>query len=191
MLFKAENIAKIKECSDFKQLFEIASLHMRWDEHCILTQIVNQCKSEDGQKEIEKFEKKVALYQALQIISSISKQNLSEEFAKFIVIIDKPYENVTVDEYKTVKAYIFSNLNVYAHVAVGYIKLLYHSLHIEWLVTVQAVPHMIMSAHQNKDIFIKRNFVYMQIGSEVVINDEVCEYTHSYSERVWFCSNVT
>ena len=177
LLFKAENIAKIKECSDFKQLFEIVSLHMRWDEHCILTQIVSKCKSEEGQEEIEKFEKKVALYQALQIISSISKQNLSEEFAKFCVIIDKPYENVTVDEYKNVKAYIFSNLNVYAHVAVGYIKMLYHSLQIEWLVTVQAVPHMIMSAHQNKDLFIKRNFVYMQIGSEVVINDEVCKYT--------------
>ena len=174
LLFKAENIAKIKECSDFKQLFEIASLHMRWDEHCILTQIVNQCKSEEGQKEIEKFEKKVALYQALQIISSVSKQNLSEEFAKFCVIIDKPYKNVTIDEYKNVKAYIFSNLNVYAYVAVGYVKMLYHSLHIEWLVTSQAVPHMIRSARESKDVFIKRNFVYMQIGSEIVINDEVC-----------------
>ena len=178
LLFIAENITKIKECSDFKQLFEIVSLHMRWDEHCILTQIVNQCKSDKGQKEIEKFEKKVALYQALQIISSISKHNLSEEFAKFCVIIDKPYENVTVEEYEKVKAYIFSNLNTYTYVAVGYIKMLYHSLHIEWLVTVQAVPHMIKAAHQNINIFIKGNFVFMQIGSEVVINDEVCKYTH-------------
>ena len=181
LLFKAENIAKIKECSDFKQLFEIVSLHMKWDEHCILTQIVNQCKSEEGQKEIEKFEKKVALYQALQIISSVSKQNLSEEFAKFCVIIDKPYKNVTVDEYKNVKAYIFSNLNVYAHVTVGSIKMLYHSLLIEWIVTSQAVPHMIRSAHERKDVFIKRNFVYMRIGSEIVINDEVCTYVTTLS----------
>ena len=178
LLFIAENIAKIKKCRDFKQLFEIISLHMRWDEHYILTQIVNKCKSKKGQKEIEKFEKKVALYQALQIISSISTQNFSEEFAKVCVIIDKPYENVTVEEYEKVKAYVFSNLDIYAYVAVGYIKMLYHSLHIEWLVTVQAVPHMIKSAHQNKNIFIERNYVFMQIGSEVVINNEVCKYTH-------------
>ena len=172
--FKVENIAKIKECSNFKQLFEIVKLHMSWDEHSILAQIVNKCKSIEGQKEIEKFQKKMALYQALQIISSTSKKKkLPKDFLKFCVIINKPYENVIPDEYKDVKGFIFKNLNINPHVACGYIKMLYHSLHIEWLVTAQAVPHMIRSAHQNKDIFIKGNFVYMQIGSEVVINDKV------------------
>ena len=176
--FKAENITRIKECSNFKQLFEIVSLYMSWDEHSILTQIVSKCKSVKGQEEIEKFEKKLALYQALQIISSTSNQSLPAEFLKFCIIINKPYESVTIEEYMNIKAYIFSNLNVYPHVACGYIRMLYHSLHIEWLVTVQAVPHMIRSAHESKEIFIKRNFVYMQIGSEVVINDEVCKYAY-------------
>ena len=182
--FKAESIAKIKECSNFKQLIEIVSLYMSWDEHSILTQIVSKCKSAKGQEEIEKFEKKLALYQALQIISSTSKQNISEDFLKFCVIINKPYENVTVEEYTKVKAYIFGNLDVYPHVTRGYIRMLCHSLHIEWLVTAQAVPHMIKSAHQNKDIFIKRNFVYMQIGSEVVINDEVYIRKYTYPDKV-------
>ena len=174
-LFSEELIAKIKECCNFKQLFEIISMHMSWDEHSILTQIVNYCNSVEGQQEIEKFEKKMALYQGLQIISSTSKQNLSEDFLKFCVIINKPYKNVTIDEYKNIKAYICSNLNVYAYVTVGFIRMLYHSLHIEWLVTVQAVPHMIKTAYQNKDFFIKKNFVFMQIGIEVVIYDEVSD----------------
>ena len=174
-LFSEELIAKIKECCNFKQLFEIISVHMSWDEHSILTQIVNYCNSVEGQQEIEKFEKKMALYQGLQIISSTSKQNLSEDFLKFCVIINKPYKNVTIDEYKNIKAYICSNLNVYAYVTVGFIRMLYHSLHIEWLVTVQAVPHMIKTAYQNKDFFIKKNFVFMQIGIEVVIYDEVSD----------------
>ena len=175
-LLSAEKITKIKECCDFKQLFEIISMHMSWDEHSILTQIVNHCNSVEGQQEIDNFEKKMALCQGLQIISSTSMQNLSEEFVKFCVIINKPYKNVTIDEYKSIKAYICSNLNVYAYVTVGFIRMLYHSLHIEWLVTVQAVPHMIKTAFQNKDIFVKESIVFMQIGTEVVVNDEVYTY---------------
>ena len=174
-LFNAEKIAKIKECCNFKQLFEIISIHMSWDEHSILTQIVNHCKSVEGQQEIEIFEKKLALCQGLQIISrTMSKK--TEDFVKFCIIINKPYKNVTIDEYKKIKAYICSNLDVYAYVTVGFIRMLYHSLHIEWLVTVQAVPHMIKSAYQNRSIFMKQNFVFMQIGIEVVIYDEVSNY---------------
>ena len=164
---------KIRECYNFKQLFEIISMHMSWDEHSMLTQIVNNCNSVESQEEIENFEKKMALYQGLQIISSTSKQSLSEEFVKFCVIIDKPYKNVTTDEYKNIKAYILRNLSVDAHVIASFTKILYHSLHIEWLVTVQAVPHMIRNACRNKDVLIKEKIVFLQIGIEVVINNEV------------------
>ena len=173
-LFSPEKIAKIKECTNFRQLFEIVSEHTSWDEHSILTHIAIHCESIKGQQEIKRFDEKLALFEGLQMISSTSSnQKLSKDFVKFCVIIDKPYKHVTIEEYEKVKTYIFSNLETNAYVTVGFIRLLYHSLHIEWLVTVQAVPHMIKSAHQNKDIFIKRNFVFMQIGSELVINDEV------------------
>ena len=170
------NAEKIRECRNFKQLFEIIRMDMSWDEHSILTQIVDHCNSAKGKEEINKFEKKMALYQGLQIISSDSsrpEQNLSEDFVKFCAIIDKPYKNVTINEYKDIKHYICSNLKVRTCVIAGFIKMLYHSLHIEWLVSVQAVPHMINNAYQNKDVLIKENFVFMQIGIEVVINDEV------------------
>ena len=180
-LFSAENISKIKECSDFKQLFEIVRRHMSWNEHSILMQIVDQCNSVEGQQEIEKFEKKLALYQGLQIISSTSQPSLSEDFARFCIIINKPYKSVTIEEYTKIKAYIFSNLKIHAYVTVGFIRMLYHSLHVEWIVTTQAVPHMIKNAHQNKDVFIQENFVFMQIGIEVVIDNEVsflCKTQH-------------
>ena len=175
-LLSAEKIAKIKECCNFNQLFEIVGLHMSWDEHSILIQIVNHCNSVEGQQEIEKFEKKLALFQGLQIISSTSKPKLSKEFARFCIIINKPYKSVTIEEYKDVKEYIFGNLNTDTYVTVGFIRMLCHSLHIEWLVTIQAVPHMMRNAHQNKDIFIKDNFVFMQIGNETVIDNEVSNY---------------
>ena len=180
LLFKAENIAKIKECNNFKQLLEIVNPHLGWDEHYILRRIVDKCNSVEGREEIKKFVEKVALYQALEIISNISKQNSSEEFAKFCVVIDEPYEYITVEEYEEVKDYIFRNLNVYAYVKVGHIKMLCRCLHIEWLVTAQTVPHMIESAHRNKSIFIKNNFVYMQIGSEEVIKNDVSAYIYAH-----------
>ena len=111
-LFSHQKIAMIKKCHNFKELFNIISTHMSWDEHSILTQIVDHCNSVEGQQEIEKFERKLALCQGLQIISSTSKQSLSEDFVKFCIINDKPYKNITTEEYKKVKAYIFDNLDV-------------------------------------------------------------------------------
>ena len=172
-LLSAEKITEIKKCCNFKQLFEIISMHLSWDEHSILTQIVNHCNSVEGKQEIEKFERKLGLFQGLQIISNTSKEKLSKSFAKFCVIINKPYKSVTIQEYRKVKAYIFDNLNTNAYVTVGFIRILCGSLHIEWLVTIQAVPHMIKNAYEHKDIFIKENIVFIQIGIEVVINDEV------------------
>ena len=174
-LFSPEKTTEIKKCTNFQELFEIISKHTRWDEHSILTHIAINCESDEGQQEIKKFDEKLALIEGLQLIFSTStQQNLSHEFVKFCVIIDKPYKNVTVEEYKEIKAYIYSKLKINYYVTVGFVKMLYHSLHIEWLVTIQAVPHMIRSAHQNKNTFIEEKFIYMQIGSEVVIKDEVC-----------------
>ena len=184
LLFSPENISKIKECSNFSTLFEIVNLHVSWDEHSILSQMVYQCECIEGQQEIEKFEKKLALYQGLQIISSTSQQNLSEDFARFCFIINKPYKSVTIEEYTKVKAYIFSRLKTHAYVTVGFIRILYHSLHIEWVVTVQAVSHMIRNAYENKDGFIKGNVVFMQIGVEVVIENEVSFYVYTYVQYV-------
>ena len=38
------------------------------------------------------------------------------------------------------------------------------------LVTVQVVSFMIKMAFQKKDIFIKENFVFMQIGADIIID---------------------
>ena len=112
-LLNAEEITKINKCHDIKQLFVIITVHVSWDEHSILTQIVNLCNSVEGQQEIEKFDKKVALFGGVEMISNnmTSKQVLSEEFAKVCVIINKPYKHVTIEEYSKVTAYIFANLD--------------------------------------------------------------------------------
>ena len=59
-LFSTE---KIKECIDFHQLCQILKWCMSWEEHSILAQIVERCKSTEAQKEITKFDKKLALFE--------------------------------------------------------------------------------------------------------------------------------
>lgn len=65
-------------------------------------------------------------------------------------------------------------------VIVGFIGLLYNSLHIEWIVTVKAVSHMIKNAYLKKEAFIREKFSFMEIGTETVINDKVLVLMHTY-----------
>ena len=99
---------------------------------------------------------------------------MSKDFVKLCIVIDKPFKNITPKEYENVKAYLLDNLNVNAYTTARFIRMFYHSLHIEWLVTIQAVPHMIKTANQSKIEFLKEKFVFMKIGSEIVIDHKVC-----------------
>ena len=160
---------KIKDCSDFNELLQLLKCHMNWEEHSILTKMAEKCKSVKAQNEIKKFEKKLALYEGLEIICSSVKFD-SSEFMKFYAVIDKSYKKITLKEYRETKAYILKTLKAYPYVIKGFTKLLYSSLHIEWLIIVQAVPYLIEMAHQKKDVFINEKFVFMRIGSETIFN---------------------
>ena len=73
-------------------------------------------------------------------------------------------------EYKEVKSCIVKVLGLAPPVLTNFSKLLYGSLHIEWLIPVQVIPFIIKMAYQKKDIFIKKNFVFMQIGAEIIFD---------------------
>ena len=168
-LFSPEKRKEINKCSDFKQLFEILSQHLNWDEHSILTQIIDECNSNEAVQEFDKYKKKMAVSKALEIISS-TKSDPPPGFEKFCVIIDKPYRSLTVEKYEEIKAFIFDNLETRLYVTTGYIRVLYDSLHLEWHVTTQALPYMIKVAREQQELFTKHSFVLMEIGKEVIIN---------------------
>ena len=169
LLFSAEKRAEITNCSDFKQLFEILNEHLSWDDHSILTEIVDECDSDEAEQEINKYKRKMAVSKALEIISS-TDSNPPPGFEKFCVIIDQPYRKLTVEQYQEIKRFIFDNLDVRRFVTTGYIRVLFNSVHLEWHVTTQAVPHMIKMAHERQVVFKKSLIVFMQVGKEVIID---------------------
>ena len=165
-LFNAE---KLEPCKSFKQLFVIINEHITWDELSILTEIVDECDSDSAARELEYYNKKIAVSKALEIISS-TESNPPPGFEKFCVIIDKPYKKLTVEEYEKTKKFIFDNLEVRHYVNTRYLRVLFDSLHLEWHVVVVVIPHMIEMAYERQENFKEKSYVYMQIGKEIIID---------------------
>lgn len=168
-LFNTEKKSKINNCKDFKELFEIISEHICWDEHSILTQIIDECNSDEAKKEFTKYQRKGAISKSLEIISS-NESYPPPGFEKFCVIIDKPYRQLTVEKYEETKEFIFKNLDTKLYCTNAYIRVLFDSLHLEWYVTTQAIPHMIKIALKRKNFFKENYFIFMKIGNEVIID---------------------
>ena len=168
-LFSPEKCTKINNCKDFKQLFEILSQHLSWDELSILTEIIDICGSSEAKQEFDKYKKKMAVSKALEIINS-TKSDPPLGFEKFCVIIDKPYKTLTVKEYEEIKKFIFENLDTHRYVTNEYIRVLFGSLQLEWHVTLQATLHMVKKANEQKAFFKKNLVVFMQVGEKIIID---------------------
>lgn len=175
-LLSTEKKSAIDNCSDFKEFFNIMHQYISWDAYFILSEIIDECKSVEAEEEFDKYKKKMAVSKALEIISS-TKSDPPPGFDKFIVIIDKPYSKLTVGKYEEFKKFIFVNLDVHRYVANEYIRVLFNSLHLEWHVTTQAIPHMIEMAYKQRAVFIRNYYVFMKIGKEIIIDDMYTEQT--------------
>ena len=164
---------EINKCVNFRELFENIKDYMSWDEHSILDQIVDQCQSPEAKEEVSKFKRRLALYQGLEIICNTSEFEMSKEFVKFCIVIRKPYKQLTVKEYMEIKAYIVELLGLNPCVLNNFSMLLYGSIHVEWLVTVKAIPHISKMVHQKRDIIIKEDVVLVQIGDYKIIEEVI------------------
>ena len=170
-LFTPEKLAEINHCEDFRRFFEIVHQHLSWDELYILTQIIDECDSDEAEEEFSKYERKIAISQALEIINSVESKP-PPGFEKFCVIIDKPHRKLAVEKYEETKTFIFESLDTHCYVTNKYIRVLFDPLHIEWHVTVQATPHMTKMAFKQQAYFKSNFFVFMKIGKEIIIDDQ-------------------
>ena len=168
-LFSEETKSKIDDCRNFEQLFEIVNQHLSWDEHSILSEIIDEWGSDEAVQEFSQYKRKMALSKALEIISS-TERDPPQGFEKFCVISSKPYKKLTIDKYEEVKTFIFDNLKVHRYVTTGYIRVLFDSLHLEWHVTIQAIPDMIKMAYEQRVVFTENFCVFMKIGKEIIID---------------------
>ena len=185
LLFNDEQLQKIKACSTFSKLFVILRKHWSWKDYSILTHIISITGLKKAKAEAELFEKRMASYQGMKIISEkISPDNIPQDYIRLKIIIDKPYQELSLQNFTELRKFIFSNLDVNQYIALPFIKFLFSSLHLEWYVLKKAASHMIKMAKQNEEIFMNNSVVFIQIDQSVVLDSTPKDKEHMVSSGV-------
>ena len=171
LLFSDEQLDKINRCTTFEQLFAILRGHWSWKEYSILKHIITICDSKEAEAELDKFEKLMSSYYGMKLISEECLPNeVIKNYAKLSVIVDKPYNSLTLSDFYKLQNFIFENLDVRKYIALPFIKFLFSSLHLEWYIPMQAVSHVIKMVEINKRKLIGQSVTLIQVGSKVLLD---------------------
>ena len=172
LIFDHENLTKVNNCSSFRELITLLRQQLNWKEYSILTNIIGLSGSAEAKAELEKYRRIMSSHMGMKMISDkFPPSDLPHNYIKLSIIIDKAYEDFTVDDFNEIKDFIFKTLlDVHHYIALPYIKYLFSSLDLEWFVPVQAAAHIIKMVYKNEEIFKKNSVVYIQVGDKVVLD---------------------
>ena len=148
---------------------------MRWDDHLILTAILDRLDSEESEEILGKFQSKIDCQMKLEQIFEECKKHKQEVptgYTKMVAIINKKYSRITKEEYDQLKCFIAKHCGVESYVLSPFLNMLPSSLLLEWLVPSTAITHMVETATNNKNIFINKYFVFLQIATTVILDRE-------------------
>ena len=170
-LFNDEQLKKINKCKSFRQLFALLRQHWGWKEYCILEHIISQSESKEAKDELEKYKKIMSSYFGLQLVAdNFSPNELPDEYVKMTIIVEKPYKELTLQNFVELRDFIFSQMDVKPYIAHPFIKFLFGSLHLEWYILQQAVPHMVEISYKNIKKLKEYSIVYIKIDEEIILD---------------------
>ena len=165
LYFNEEQQEAIDACSSIRRLFT-RNLRdcWRWDDISLLKKIVQSLDSSDHcERLLDQYEKKIYVQMKLQEIHEYcqhEKQNLPEGYHKMVAIIrDKIFSQITLEEYNKLRDFVSEHCKVEPYVISPFIKADDSSLLLEWMIPLNAVPHMIEMATINASAFIALNFI--------------------------------
>ena len=101
--------------------------------------------------------------EGMKIISENIQPEAISEYIKLSVIIDKPYQELTLEDFKKIRDFIFKYLDIKHYTALPHIKYIVGSMCLEWYVFKKAAPHMIEMAQQNEEIFTNNCVVFILV----------------------------
>ena len=171
LLFNGEQLQKINACSTFNALFTLLRNHWSLLDYSILKEIITTTGLKEAKDELKLFQTRMGSYEGMKIISdNIQPEAISHEYITLTVIIDKPYQELTREEYIKLRDFICKYLDIKHYTVLPHIKYLVGSLHLEWYVLKKASPHMIKMAQQNEEIFTSNSVVFIQVDQLVVFD---------------------
>ena len=185
LLFSDEQLKKINSCTTFNELFTILRKHWSLIDYSILKQIITTTDIKEAKDELQLFKTRMGSYEGMKIISeNIQPEAISHEYITLSVIIDKPYQELTFEDFIKLRDFIFKYLDIQHYTALPHIKYLLGSLHLEWYVLKKTAAHMIKMAQQNEEIFTSNSVVFIQVDQDVVLDYRVKKKIQIVSSRL-------
>ena len=170
LLFNDEQLQKINACSTFNELFAILRKHWSLLDYSILEEIITTTDLKEAKDELQVFKKSMGSYEGMKIISENIQPEAIFEYITVSVIIDKPYQELTLEDFKKIRDFIFKYLDIKHYTALPHIKYIVGSMRLEWYVLQKAAPHMIKMAQQNEEIFTNNRVVFIMVDQCVVFD---------------------
>ena len=185
LLFSDEQLQKINACTTFNELFTILRKHWSLLDYSILKEIITTTDLKEAKDELQLFKTRMGSYEGMKVISeNIQPEAISREYITLSVIIDKPYRELTLEDFIKLRDFIFKYLDIKHYTVLPHIKYLVGSLHLEWYVLRKAAPHMIKMAQQNEEIFTSNSVVFIQVDQYVVFDYRAKDKTQIVSPRL-------
>ena len=173
LMFTTEQLEEIDACNKINEIFSKLRFYLRWDDHLILTAIIDRLDSEECEELLGKFESMIDCQMKLeQIFEECEKQEIPKGFEKMVAILNKKYSRITKEEYEQLKGFIAQHCGVESYVMSPFLNMSPSSLLLEWLIPSTAVTHMVENATRNKQIFIKESFLFMKITDIVILENK-------------------
>ena len=108
LLFNDEQLQKINACSTFNKLFTILRKHWSVLDYSILKEIIITTDLKEAKDELQLFKTRMGSYEGMKIISeNIQPDAISYEYITLTVIIDKPYRELTLEDFIKLRNFIF------------------------------------------------------------------------------------
>ena len=174
-MFTGEQLEVIDACDNIRAILRELRFYLRWDDHLILSAILNRLDYKECEELLGKFQSKVDCQMKLEQIFEECKQHKQEVpkgFTKMVATVNKKYSQITKEEYDQLKCFIAEHCGVESYVLSPFLNMSPSSLLLEWLVPSTAVTHMVETATNNKHIFINKSFVSLKIATTVTLDRE-------------------
>jgi len=180
-MFSEEQLKEIQACEGIRDIFLKLRTHWRWDDHLLLTAILDRLDLEDCEELLGRYQSKIDCQMRLEEISIECKQqqqNIPKGFSKMVAIVIKKYSRITKEEYDQLKHFIAEHCGVEAYALSPFLNMSPSSLLLEWFIPSTAIAHMVEVATKNKTIFIEQSFTFLQIAEAVIFDQriQVCHY---------------
>ena len=186
LLFNDEHLQKINACTTFNELFTILCKHWSWIDYSILTQIITITGLKEAEDELQLFKTRMAFYAGMKVISkNIPPEAISYDYIALSVVIDKPYRELTLEEFTKLRDFNFKYLDIKHYTALPHIKFTLSSdLTLEWYVLKKAALHMAKMAQQNEKTFTSNSVVFIQVDQSFVLDCRAKERKHVVSSKL-------